>query len=132
MPEKSIYTQIIDGEIKEPIIYEDEKVIVILSAQSICEGHTLVIPKRHTEHIWDIDDENYKYLLKIAKKFALRLRIVMNVDRVGMIVKGFSVSHTHIHLIPVNHNSGINFDPSFKPQTVNTNTLSDLADRIRF
>lgn len=132
MPEKSIYTRIIDGEVMEPIIYEDDKVIVILSAQPICEGHTLVIPKKHTEHIWDIDDEDYKYLWQIAKKFALRLRIVMNVDRVGMVIKGFSVSHTHIHLIPVNHNSRVNFDPRPKPQTIDTNTLSHIADRIRF
>ena len=67
----------------------------------VMEGHTLVVPKKQIDHIWDIDDEDYYYLWKTAKKIAIHIREVIGSPRVGVVVEGFGVPHTHIHLIPI-------------------------------
>ncbi len=128
----SIFTKIINGEIPSHIVYEDDRVIAFLTTHPLVEGHTLVVPKQQIDQLWDLDDETYVNLWKTAQKIALHLREVMNVDRVGVVVKGFEVPHTHIHLLPVNHHSGVLFDQSTPPPTPPDNELIATAQRLRF
>jgi len=131
MDEPSVFTKIINGEIPSWKVYEDDRVIAFLNIRPVCDGHTLVVPKKQVDQIWDLDNDDYNYLWGITQKIAKHLREIMKVDRVGVVVKGFDVPHTHIHLIPVNFHSGIDFDPNPMPPEANHAKLTEVADRIR-
>jgi len=101
MNNKSIFKRIIDGDIPAYKIYEDDKVIAILDIHPIHQGHTLVIPKVQVDHIWDLTSEDYDYLWKISNKIGSHIKKTIGSPRVGIVVEGFGVPHTHIHLIPI-------------------------------
>jgi len=131
MQEPSIFTKIINGEVPAHRIYEDDRVIAFLTIHPLCDGHTLVIPKKQVNQIWDMESDDYDCLWKTAKKIALHLRKVMEVERVGVVVKGFAVPHTHIHLIPVKHNNHVNFDPEPEPPVADDLQLAGIASRLK-
>lgn len=127
--EPSIFTKIINNELPAHRIYEDDRVIAILTIQPICDGHTLVIPKQQVDQVWDLAHDDYQYLWDSAQKIALHLRKTMSVERVGVVVKGFDVPHTHIHLIPCQ--PGMDFDPQPMPPIADNETLAAVASRLR-
>jgi len=131
MQEPSIFTKIINGEIPSHKVYEDDRVIAFLTIQPFSEGHTLVIPKKQINQIWDYEDDDYDYLWKTAMKIALHLRSTMNADRIGVVVKGFDVPHAHIHLIPIPHGVIVNLDPYPEPPLADNDNLASTAARIR-
>lgn len=132
MQEPSIFTKIINGEIPSHKVYEDERVIAFLTNHPLVEGHTLVVPKKQINQIWDLDDEDYDYLWQTARKIALHLRQVMGLERVGVVIKGIEVPHTHIHLIPmVSEQIHVNFDPEPAPVLVDGETLAKVVEKIR-
>lgn len=96
----SIFTKIINGEIPSHKIYEDDHSYAFLDIHPVAKGHTLVVPKKQVEFLWDLDDETYQHLQAAAKKVALRLRESLAVPYVGVQVVGVDVPHAHIHLIP--------------------------------
>lgn len=98
----SVFTKIRQGDIPGRMIYEDEKAFVILTHEPINPGHLLVIPIEEVDHLWDVDDETYQHLLKVAKKFANKMRQNYDYKRVGMLVEGFGVPHAHIHIFGYN------------------------------
>jgi len=98
--EDSIFTKIINGDIPSYKIYEDDDVFAFLDIHPIVPGHTLVIPKKQVEFIWDLDDETYTKLTLAAKKIALHVRETLHVPYVGEKIVGIDVPHAHIHLIP--------------------------------
>jgi histidine triad (HIT) family protein len=102
MDEDSIFTKIIKGEIPCHKVYEDDKVIAFLDIQPYTYGHTLVVPKKQVDHLWDLDDETYEHLMDATKKVASRIREVLSPERVGMVLEGFAVPHTHVHIFPMN------------------------------
>ena len=99
----SIFTKIINGEIPSHKIYEDDDVIAFLDIRPITTGHTLVVPKKQVEFIWDMDDEAYAKLMAAVKKVALHLRETLGVPYVGEQIIGVDVPHAHVHLIPFTH-----------------------------
>jgi len=101
MPD-SLFTRIIKGEVPAHKIYEDELTLAFLDIFPIVRGHTLVIPKRQVENIWDLPDEDYQAVMATAKKVALRLDKVLSPLKVGVKVMGTDVPHAHLHLIPFN------------------------------
>jgi histidine triad (HIT) family protein len=131
MNEASIFTRIINGEIPCHKIYEDDRVIAFLTINPITDGHTLVIPKTQVDQLWDLEADDYDYLWQTSKTIARHLRTVMKVDRVGVVVKGFEVPHAHIHLIPVDFHSGLNFDPYPSPPVADDDHLATVAARLR-
>ncbi len=96
----SIFTKIINGELPSHKIYEDEHTYAFLDIHPVVPGHTLVIPKKQVEFLWDLDDETYQHLQASAKKIALHMRKTLVVPYVGVQVIGIDVPHAHIHLIP--------------------------------
>lgn len=98
----SIFTKIINGQVPSHRLYEDDECIIILDIRPIQPGHSLVIPKKQVEYIWDVDKDLYKHLWKVARKFALHQREVLASKRVSVIVDGESIPHVHIQLIPTN------------------------------
>lgn len=129
--EDSVFTKIIKGEIPCHKVYEDDRVIAFLTISPAAEGHTLVIPKKQVDEIWDLDGDEYTYLWNTAGDIARHIRAVMGVDRVGVVVKGFEVPHVHIHLIPVNRHSGVMFDHVTPPPTPPDAELAAIAARLR-
>lgn len=99
----SIFTKIIKGEVPANKIYEDEKTLAFLNIYPDQPGHTLVIPKKQINHLWDLPDEDYQAVMATAKKVANRIREVLKPERVGVKVVGEEVPHAHVHLIPFNN-----------------------------
>jgi histidine triad (HIT) family protein len=100
--EDSIFTKIIKGEIPAHKIYEDDKTLAFLDIHPIQAGHTLVIPKKQIEFVWDLPDEEYQAVMATAKKVALHIRKTLGVNYVGEQVIGVDVPHAHVQLIPFN------------------------------
>jgi histidine triad (HIT) family protein len=98
----SIFTKIIKGEIPSNKIYEDELTLAFLNIYPDVPGHTLVIPKKQIDHLWDLPAEDYVAVMETAKKVANRMREVLKPERVGVKVVGEEVPHAHVHLIPFN------------------------------
>lgn len=98
--EDSIFTKIIKGEIPSHKIYEDESVYAFLDIHPITKGHTLVIPKKQVQFVWDLEDADYEALMAGVRKIALHLRKTLGVPLVGEQVIGTDVPHAHVHLIP--------------------------------
>ena len=94
----SIFMKIIKGEIPCHKIYEDDKTFAFLDIHPKTPGHTLVVPKKQVEFVWDLADEDYQALMVTVKKVALRLRDVLGGPYIGELVVGIDVPHAHIHV----------------------------------
>lgn len=105
----SIFTRIINREIPAYIVAEDEKYIAFLDINPLVVGHTLVVPKKEIDFIFDLDDDTLAGLNLFAKKIALAIRKSIDCKRVGVAVIGLEVPHTHIHLVPMNSMGDLNF-----------------------
>lgn len=105
----SIFTKIINGEIPAYKIAEDENFIAFLDAMPLVKGHTLVIPKKEVDLIFDLESEEYKNLWAFAQKIAKQVKNAIPCVRVGVAVVGLEVPHAHIHLIPLNQVEDMNF-----------------------
>lgn len=105
----SIFSKIAAGEIPSYRVAEDENFYAFLDINPVAEGHTLVIPKREVDYIFDLDDEEYIGLQMFAKRVAAAIDKAMPCKRVGVAVMGMEVPHAHIHLIPLNSESDMDF-----------------------
>jgi len=106
---ESIFTKIINKEISAFIIEETDDFIAFLDVFPLAKGHTLIVPKKQVDYIFDVDDTTYSELWKFAKKIALKVENAIECKRIGIAVIGLEVPHTHIHLVPLNSVQDINF-----------------------
>ena len=97
----SIFTKIIQGEIPCYKIAENEHYFSFLDINPVAEGHTLVIPKKEIDYIFDVDDEQLNGLIQFSKKIVLAIDKALGTIRTGIVVEGMEVPHAHIHLIPI-------------------------------
>ena len=97
----SIFTKIIQGEIPCYKIAETEDYFAFLDINPWEEGHTLVVPKKEVDYIFDLDDETYEGLMRFSKKIARAIEQAISCKRVGVLVEGLEVPHAHVHLIPI-------------------------------
>ena len=97
----SIFTKIINREILGHIVAEDDKHIAILDINPNAKGHTLCIPKKEVNKIFDLPEEDYMSLMAFSRKVALGLEKVVDCKRIGVSVIGLEVPHVHVHLIPL-------------------------------
>lgn len=105
----SIFTKIIEREIPAHVVAEDEDNIAFLDINPLSVGHTLVIPKKEVDYLFDLDDDVYTSLNLFAKKVAIAVKQVTG-KRIGTAVIGLEVPHAHIHLIPFTQMSELNFE----------------------
>ena len=111
----SIFTRIVKGEIPAHVVAENDQFLAFLDVFPIAKGHTLVIPKKEIDYIFNVDDDVYKDLWLFAKKVALKVGKAIPCERVGIAVIGLEVAHAHIHLVPINSIGDINFsNPKLK------------------
>ena len=97
----SIFTKIINGEIPSYKVAENDQFYAFLDISPLAKGHTLVIPKKETDYIFNIEDDEYKALFLFAKKVAKAIDKVIPCQKVGLTIIGLEVRHAHIHLIPI-------------------------------
>ena len=98
----SIFTKIINGEIPCYKIAEDDNFFAFLDINPNAKGHTLCVPKKEIDKLFDLDDVTYIGLMQFSKKIAVALKKTVPCDRIGMTVIGLEVPHAHVHLIPLN------------------------------
>ncbi len=105
----SIFTRIINGEIPCYKVAEDANYFAFLDINPLAKGHTLVIPKKEADYIFDLDDETLSGMMVFAKKVAAKIKEATNCRKVAVVVLGLEVAHAHIHLIPINSESDVDF-----------------------
>ena len=105
----SIFTKIVNGEVPSHTLYEDELSLAFLDVRPIRPGHSLVIPKREIDYIFDVPDPLLQHLITVAKHVARAIDRSVDCKRVGIIVAGLEVPHAHIHLVPIEEIQDINF-----------------------
>jgi histidine triad (HIT) family protein len=105
----SIFTRIINREIPGQIVAEDAHYIAFLDINPLVKGHTLVVPKKEVDYIFDLDTETLSGLHLFAQKVAVALKKVIPCERVGVVVAGLEVPHAHVHLIPFRTMDDMNF-----------------------
>jgi len=97
----SIFTKIINGEIPSYKIAEDEDYFSFLDINPVSEGHTLVVPKKEIDYLFDLDEATLSGLITFSKKVALGIDKALGTIRTGVIVEGMEVHHAHVHLVPI-------------------------------
>ncbi|MFP4064050.1 MAG: HIT family protein [Bacteroidales bacterium] len=105
----SIFTRIINGEIPSYKIAEDEDYLAFLDINPLAKGHTLVVPKKEADYLFELDEQTYQGLWLFARKVAVALDRTMTCKRIGVAVIGLEVPHAHIHLVPIDGVYDIDF-----------------------
>ena len=125
----SIFTKIINREIPGHIVAEDENFIAFLDITPLVIGHTLVVPKKEVDYIFDMDDDILASMNVFAKKVAKGVKKAIPCKRIGVAVVGLEVPHAHIHLIPLQNISDINFSrPKLK---LSDEEMLNIVQKIR-
>ena len=124
----SIFTKIVKGEISSYKVYEDKNFLAFLDINPLKKGHTLVIPKKEVDYIFDIDSKEYQNLWNTAKKIALGMKKVIECNRISIVVMGLEVPHAHIHLIPLDSMQDIDF--SQPKLNISNDEMVQIANRI--
>lgn len=123
----SIFSKIVAGEIPCYRIAEDDKHLAFLDVNPNAEGHTLCIPKKEVDRLFDLSEEDYTALLLFSRKVALALKKTVPCKRIGMTVIGLEVPHAHVHLIPLNTMEDATFG---KKVQIDPQALQVLAEKI--
>ena len=126
----TIFSRIVAGEIPCHKIAEDDEFFAFLDINPVAVGHTLVIPKKEVDYIFDIDDPMLGRMMAFAKRVARALETAFECKRVGLAVMGLEVPHAHIHLIPITKESDMNFFGKKKEMT--QEELAAVAEKVRF
>ena len=124
----TIFSKIINGEIPCYKVAEDENHLAFLDINPLAKGHTLVIPKKENDYIFDLTDDELQALTLFAKKVAVALKKSVTCKRIGVAVIGLEVPHTHIHLIPMNQVSDMNF--ANQKLKLSGEELKEIAEKI--
>lgn len=105
----TLFTKIVNGEIPCHKLLEDDRYLAFLDIRPINPGHALVIPKQETDYIFDLDDDLLQGAFVFAKQVAAMIEKAVPCERIGIMVAGLEVPHAHIHLIPINAVTDLNF-----------------------
>ena len=123
----TIFTKIINGDIPSYKVAEDENFYAFLDINPNAKGHTLCIPKKEIDKIFDLDEETYIGLMSFSRKVAKALEKVIDCKRVGIAVVGLEVPHTHVHLIPLNAMSEMTFQQKVK---LTDEEFKEIAEKV--
>jgi len=126
----SIFAKIINGEIQSYKVYEDENFLAFLDIRPMVKGHTLVIPKKEVDYLFDMNPEEYTSLLLAAQKVAKGIKKSVPCTKVGMTVIGLEVPHAHVHLMPINNVGDMSFkNPVVEMTQSEMNQLAQLINK---
>lgn len=125
----SIFTKIISGEIPCYKIAENDRFLAFLDISPLREGHTLVVPKKETDYIFDLSEEELSEILLFSKNVARKIRKIIPCKRIGISVIGLEVPHAHVHLVPIDSADDLNFT---RPKlTLSSARLKEIAEKIK-
>ena len=124
----SIFTKIIAGELPGHFVWRDDHCVAIMTIQPIRAGHVLVVPKAEIDQWTDLPVELAHHLMQVSHKIGNALKRVYTAQRIGLMIAGLEVPHTHIHLVPMDSMNDLNF-PFAK--NAEAETLALAADQIR-
>lgn len=125
----SSFSRIINKEIPGHIVAENDKFVAFLDIMPLVLGHTLVVPRKEVDYLFDLDDQHLNEVNVFAKKVALAIQRAVPCKRIGIAVIGLEVPHAHIHLVPMNTADDLNFTrPKLKPTQ---QELAAIAEKIR-
>jgi histidine triad (HIT) family protein len=125
----TLFTRILTGEIPSYKIAEDEKHFAFLDIYPLVEGHTLVIPKKEVDYIFDMNEFEMGELFRFAQKIVPAIQKVIPCQRIGIAVIGLEVPHAHIHLVPLQTVDDLNF--TRKKLKIGSNRMENIAASIR-
>ena len=124
----TIFSKIVAGEIPSYKVAEDEHYYAFLDINPVAKGHTLVIPKREVNYLFELTEQEYAGLWAFARKVALALEQAVPCKRIGVAVLGMEVPHCHIHVVPLNTEGDLNFQ---KPKmTLEAEEMTAIAEAI--
>jgi len=129
----TIFTRIINGEIPCYRVAEDDNYFAFLDINPLKAGHTLVVPKKETDYIFDLSDDELSGMIVFSKKVAAAIKAAYPCNRVGVAVLGLEVPHAHIHLVPMDSMEDINFrNPKLKfTQDEFRQIAANISSRVR-
>jgi histidine triad (HIT) family protein len=125
----TVFTRIIQGELPGRFVWRDERCVAFLSINPLRPGHTLVVPVEEVDHWLDLDDDLARHLMGVSQVVGRALRAAYRPERVGLVIAGLEVPHTHLHVVPIRDMGDLDFanaDPSPDPAD-----LDDAAERVR-
>jgi HIT family protein len=125
----SIFTRIINGEIPGRFVWRDSECVAFMDIQPISRGHLLVVPRQETDRWHDLPPQTAAHLFAVAHKIATALDRLSERSRVGLMIAGFDVPHTHIHLMPAD--SMAQFDPKNADKNARPEDLDAMTRKIR-
>ncbi|MDR1681069.1 MAG: HIT family protein [Prevotellaceae bacterium] len=125
----SIFTKIINGEIPCYKLAEDDRYIAFLDIRPVTKGHALVVPKEETDYLFDLPPDTLGGLMPFAQRVAAAIRAAAPCKRIGVAVLGMEVPHAHVHLIPLNAESDLDFRKA--SSLLSPEEMDALAARIR-
>lgn len=125
----TIFTKIVNREIPAHIVAEDDHYLAFLDINPLVEGHTLVIPKKEVDYVFDLDHQTLAGLHSFSKKVAKAIEKVVPCERIGVSVIGLEVPHAHVHLIPINSVEDMNF--SRMKLSLSNDELAEIAKKIK-
>ncbi|MBS3738195.1 HIT family protein [Mesohalobacter halotolerans] len=125
----TIFTKIINGEIPCYKVAESDEFIAFLDINPNAKGHTLCVPKKEVNKIFDLDEDSYLKLMQFSRQVALALRQVVDCKRIGVSVVGLEVPHVHVHLIPINAMKDMTFQHKVKMSDEEFKALAKKVSR---
>ncbi len=124
----SVFTMIMEGKIPGNFVWKDDKAVAILTIQPIRQGHVLVIPREEVDQWSDLPLDLAAHLMQVSHKIANALKIAYPATRVGLMIAGLEVPHTHIHLVPMDSMKDLSFEFA---KNADSDTLKQTAEKIR-
>lgn len=131
-----VFCKIISKEFSSNIVYEDDYTLAFLDLSQSNDGHTLVVPKKHVENIFDMDDETISHVFKTVNKVSKAISKALNVNNINIInnngkTAGQSVFHFHIHIIPRHENDQIKLEVNDRSKELNPEDYTIIKDKIK-
>jgi len=129
----SVFTRIINGEIPCYKVAEDDRFIAFLDVRPLKPGHTLVVPKKEVDYIFDLDEKTLADMMVFARRVALAMKEVIDCKRIGVAVLGLEVPHAHMHLVPLTRETDLLFtNPRVSPtDEENTRLAKAISDHVK-
>ena len=124
----SVFTMIINGDLPGEFVWRDDRCVAFLSINPITPGHTLVVPREEVDHWIDLDEDLAAHLMAVAHRIGAVQQDVFAPERIGLIVAGFEVPHTHLHVLPITGMGDLDFRNA---ADVPADELAATADRLR-
>ncbi len=124
----SVFSLIIEGQIPGNFVWQDDVAVAILTIQPIRQGHVLVIPRMEVDQWTDLPEDVMSHLAHVSQKIARALKLAFPCKRVGMMIAGLEVPHTHIHLVPMDSMDDLSFTHA---KNADAEVLKQTADKIR-